>query len=256
METLRLPAPSLFSLAEAALEAGLERASLLLGLPPLFKASLPRLRSPMDQQLSDLSRLNDTPALVGFDGHPLGLWLDNAERLTLAAGPRAAFAEARLALLAGVADAPAEAIDRLARSQSQAAKAGQPSLFLSYATADRAAVDPLYEALVARLGDPARVFQDHRSIAVGSKWYDVLYGALGSASMVAAWVTPALLQANYCKWELGLAEGRGARVVPIFTDPTAITGLPRYLSDAQGLRLDGPPDYGALADGLVAALDG
>lgn len=254
MHALRLPPSALFDLAEAALVAGLARDTLLLGLPPLFKAGLPRRAAPLDQLVSDLDRLNGTPALRNFDGHPLLAWLHNAERGTQDATAHATFAKARRQLMGALATAPPQVVDQVAHSQSQGLMPGQRGVFLSYGTPDRAAVDPLYDALRARLPAEVPVFQDHRSIKPGTKWFDVLYGALGRASVVAAWITPNFLAANYCKWELGVASGRGATLVPIFPDPAVIGQAPEYISQVQGLRPADPPDYGALADDLVGAL--
>lgn len=256
MKPLRLDPSALFDLAEAALVAGLDRDTLLLGLPPLFRAALPRKPAPVDQVLSDLDRLNTTPALRGFPGHPLMAWLHNAERATHDAEAQATFARARRTLMGQLATAPAEVVDQVAHSQSQGISRGQRGVFLSYGTPDRAAVDPLYDALRARLPADVPIFQDHRSIKPGTKWFDVLYEALGRASLVAAWVTPRFLAANYCKWELGVAAGRGARLVPIFPEGTALADVPAYITQSQGLRPTDPPDYGALAEALAGALDG
>lgn len=254
MKALRLPAGDLFDLAEAALTAGLERDTLLLGLPPLFKASLPRRPAPMDQMVSDLDKLNSTPALRGFAGHPLLAWLHNAERVTHDEAARATFGRARRRLMGELATAPPAVIDQVAHSQSQGLTQGQRGVFLSYGTPDRAAVDPLYEALRATLPADVPIFQDHRSIKPGTKWFDVLYGALGRSSVVAAWITPNFLKANYCKWELGVASGRGATLVPIFPDASVIEQAPEYITQSQGLRPADPPDYGALAAAVLGAL--
>jgi len=127
------------------------------------------------------------------------------------------------------------------------------TIFLSYASADRTAVDTLYDAL-RRAAPQLALFQDHRSIAAGSPWLDEIRRAAGSASLLICWLTPSYLASAFCNYEVGLAESLGVKILPVSADSTLGPRVPAYLSQRQMIRVNGTPDFGAIAQQLVAAL--
>ncbi len=130
---------------------------------------------------------------------------------------------------------------------------GERSVFLSYAHPDRAAVDRLHDAL-RQLDPGVKVFQDHRSLVPGQDWLAVLRQNAGTSSVLACWVTSAFLKSSFCNYEVGVADSRGAAVVPIFTEPSITRKVPAYLSRPQGLGAATPPDFVQLAEQIIAAL--
>lgn len=130
---------------------------------------------------------------------------------------------------------------------------GQRALFLSYASSERANVDALYDALAATGADVA-VFQDHRSIAPGADWLATIRDAAGSASLLVGWVTGNFLDRTFCAYEIGVAEARGARIIPVWVDGLDPKAAPAYLSGKQGRNSATPHDFAALADWLINAL--
>jgi len=129
-----------------------------------------------------------------------------------------------------------------------------PKVFLSYARADVAEVDLLYDALVVVLGSADDVYQDTRSTPLGSDWHDVIMQSLTSANMVVCWVTPAFLGSSYVPYEVGVAVAQGATVVPVVADSAALGNAPAWLTRRQGIPLHPPVDYAALARKIVATI--
>ncbi len=138
---------------------------------------------------------------------------------------------------------------------AQSNPAGQSAIFLSYSSRDRQAVDELFPALQNQNPNLA-LFQDHRSIALGRDWLEEIRTAAGSASIMACWLTGAYLNSTFCSYEVGLAESRGAAIIPILAepDPRVASMAPAYLSRPQMLRPPAPDDYNAIARDLIDAL--
>ena len=123
--------------------------------------------------------------------------------------------------------------------------------FISYARTDAAAVAPLYEALVARIGDAHSVYLDTRSTQPGGRWLDVLRANLHRTGVLACWVTGRFLCSGYTAYEVGVAEACGARVVPLIRDPAAFQAAPLWLQELQGVPAADPIDYDRLAQALL-----
>ncbi len=128
---------------------------------------------------------------------------------------------------------------------------GQGGVFISYQRGDEAHTQALCAALEARLG-AGRVFLDTQVIRLGDRWLDVLRREATSASVIACWVTDGFLASAYTSYEVGLAEARGARVVPLIAERGASANAPDWLTVHQGLPVADPPDYAAIAAELAA----
>ncbi len=135
---------------------------------------------------------------------------------------------------------------------AQSTRVGQPAIFLSYSSLDRPDVDHLHDALQQR--DPTlSLFQDHRSIALGRDWLEEIRSAACGASIMACWLTANYLNSAFCSYEIGLAESRGAAIIPILAEPGAASRAPAYLSQQQMLRPPAPDDFDAIARELTSA---
>lgn len=144
-------------------------------------------------------------------------------------------------------DAVARAVLTLAQRAAPAAGDdldAPRALFLSYARADRATVDQLYDALVSACPD-ASVFQDHR-IRPGERWLDAIRTSATTSSVMVCWVTPSYLDSLWAHYEIGAAQARGVRIVPVFH--VAPEQCPPFVGEVQGVRV--PP--GTTAD-IIAA---
>lgn len=206
-----------------------------------------------------LLRLGLSTAKFKLGGTPTGVWLDIVRAVHAGASKTAGYrADAIARLLEKVAaevQGNAE-LNELAFQLGQRAQqpvAGAQSVFLSYAHANRAAVDQLYDALhTAR--PPLDIFQDHRSLLPGQDWLTVLRNRAGSASLLLCWVTSDYLKSAFCNYEIGVAESRGATVIPLFAEAGGIGSIPAYLSRPQGIRVGDPPDFAGLAGQILALL--
>lgn len=127
------------------------------------------------------------------------------------------------------------------------------SIFLSYASSDRSAVDQLYDAL--RTAKPGiAVFQDHRSLRPGQDWLDILREKAGSATVLICWVTPDYVKSAFCNYEFGIADSQGATIVPVFIGAQMGKQVPAYLSRRQAITCDNPPDIDDLAAQVLTVL--
>jgi hypothetical protein len=192
-------------------------------------------------------------------GTPLGDWLATVKAANAGISSTAGFR----------ADAVARVVERVADrlpgnpelsrlffdlgSAGAQAAAGERGIFLSYASANRDQVDALYDALAAAAPGLA-LFLDHRSIGPGQRWLDVIRDAAGSASVLACWVTPDFLQRTFCAYEIGVADSRGAAIVPIWVDGLDPNSAASYLSSRQGRMSAAPHDFADLAAWLVAGV--
>jgi hypothetical protein len=206
-----------------------------------------------------LLRLGLSTAKFKLGGTPAGVWLDIVRAVHAGASKTAGYrADAIARLLEKVAaevQGNAE-LNELAFQLGQRAQqpvAGAQSVFLSYAHANQAAVDRLYDELhAARL--QLDVFQDHRSLLPGQDWLTVLRNRAGSASLLICWVTSDYLKSAFCNYEIGVAESRGATVIPLFAEASSIGLIPAYLSRPQGIQVGDPPDFAGLAGQILVLL--
>lgn len=193
-----------------------------------------------------LGLLNVAAGRFRLDQAAAYVWREIAEALHAGVSKDAGFrADAVARLMETVADQlpgnselPALAF-RIAGRKGPAATAAASieRIFLSYASHDRAEVDQLHDGF-KRKRPGLQVFQDHRSIALGTRWLDAIRAAAGGASVLVCWVTDAFLKSAFCSYEIGLASANGVTVVPVFVKPSLTLSLPAYLAEQQGLSIN------------------
>jgi WD40 repeat protein/energy-coupling factor transporter ATP-binding protein EcfA2 len=92
-------------------------------------------------------------------------------------------------------------------------------VFISYASADRALAGQVHEWLVAD-GHDLFLDQDLRDgITVGESWQERLHERLRWADAVVCLLTSAYVDSTWCAAELGIAQSRGKRVLPVRAEP-------------------------------------
>jgi len=128
---------------------------------------------------------------------------------------------------------------------------GQQAIFISYSSKDKAAVDPLYDEIM-RQAPNVSVFQDYRSISPGKDWLDVIRSAAGTSSIMTCWLTKNYLKSSFCQYEIGLADARGATIIPVLAD-TFSSKTPDYISRKQMISKQ-PIDYQWIAQELIKQL--
>ena len=141
----------------------------------------------------------------------------------------------------------------LSKSTAQLQVTTAKSIFLSYATPDRADVDLLHAALTKN-APQIQLFQDYRSVKPGADWYEVIRDAAGSSSLLVAWLTQNYLDSAFCQYEIGVAESRGSTIIPILVEPTVANKAPAYLAQRQSLIPGQTMDFDAIATKLLASL--
>ena len=134
---------------------------------------------------------------------------------------------------------------------SHSSSSGQKAIFLSYSSKDKIAVDRLYDEIIKQ-APSLSVFQDYRSISPGKDWLDVIRSAAGTSSIMACWLTKNYFKSSFCQYEIGLADARGATIIPVLAD-TFSSKTPDYISRKQMISKQ-PIDYQWIAQELINAL--
>src|SRR5512135_148894 len=104
------------------------------------------------------------------------------------------------------------------------------TVFISYARADRAAVDQAVDLL--RAGG-VRVFLDIASIEFGARWKDALMNALRRCERVMVFWSRAAAASEWVEREWRYALELGKKIVPTLLDPTP---LPPELAEFQAVK--------------------
>jgi hypothetical protein len=104
------------------------------------------------------------------------------------------------------------------------------TVFISYARADRDAVDQAVDLL--RAGG-VRVFLDIAAIEFGARWKDALYDALRRCERVMVFWSRAAAASEWVEREWRYALELGKKIVPTLLDPTP---LPPELAEFQAVR--------------------
>ncbi|ETR67380.1 MAG: hypothetical protein OMM_05165 [Candidatus Magnetoglobus multicellularis str. Araruama] len=125
---------------------------------------------------------------------------------------------------------------------------GQKAIFLSYSSKDKTAVDTLYDEII-RQAPTLSVFQDYRSISAGKDWLDVIRSEAGTTSIMACWLTKNYLRSSFCQYEIGIADARGATIIPVLAE-TFSSKIPDYISRRQMLSKQ-PVDFQWIAQELI-----
>ena len=205
-----------------------------------------------------LARLDLSDARLNLAGSANDVWLRIVRTVHAGASQDAGYrsdAVARLIeALAAQLKGNAE-LNNLAYTIGQGlqARSSNLSIFLSYASADRAVVDQLYDALQQANPD-ITLFQDYRSIRPGQDWLDVLRESAGQASLLVCWVSSSYLKSAFCNYEIGIADSSGAVVIPVLADAKISKRIPSYLSSRQMLTTKASADFAVLANNILASL--
>jgi len=116
-------------------------------------------------------------------------------------------------------------------------------VFLSHATEDRRVAGEVHGWLST---DGHEVFldQDLRDgITVGEQWQDRLYERLRWADAVLCLITAAYVRSVWCAAEVGIAQSRGARLLPLLAEQGVmhpLLGSTQYADYATDHRSSGP----------------
>ena len=104
------------------------------------------------------------------------------------------------------------------------------SVFISYSHVDKDFVKSLVKLL-----DKHKVpyFLDSKDITWGSSISEEIRQAFNNAEYLIVVISPASLKSSWVPFEIGLARGKNAKILPILTHPSL--ELPSYLSDIKYL---------------------
>ncbi|MGH3810845.1 MAG: TIR domain-containing protein [Pseudonocardiaceae bacterium] len=92
-------------------------------------------------------------------------------------------------------------------------------VFISYASEDRALAGEVHQWLI---DDGHEVFWDHdlhNGMVVGEQWQQQIHERLQWADTVVCVVTSAYLASTWCATEVGIAQSRGSRLLPLLAEP-------------------------------------
>lgn len=129
-------------------------------------------------------------------------------------------------------------------------------LFISYASANRADVQPVVDYL-HRKRPSLRIFFDQRELTLGAAWQQQIFEALDDCNKVVAFYSPAYLASKVCKEEFNIALFRHREtqntLLPIYLYST---NLPTYMHMIQftDCREADPAKLRAAADAILQTL--
>ncbi len=208
---------------------------------------------------SIILRLDVADAGLDLHGSAKDVWLKIVRAIYAGASEKAGFRSDAIARLIGTmsselrgnAELSALAYQLGAEYEQQTTS---PSIFLSYAHTDQADVDRLYGAL-QKNNAGIELFQDHRSINLGQEWWQVIRERAGQTSLLVCWVTSSYLKSAFCNYEIGIADSRGASILPIFIGPRIGHTAPSYLSQRQAIVIDAKPKFKDIAKQLTTLIN-
>jgi TIR domain len=102
-------------------------------------------------------------------------------------------------------------------------------LFISYATPDRAIAEEVPEWLRAAGHEPFLAHDLRDGIGVGEQWKQRLYHELRQVDAVIGVVTTSFLASEWCFAEVGIADSRGCRLMPLRAEANVVHPLMREL---------------------------
>ncbi len=88
-------------------------------------------------------------------------------------------------------------------------------IFISYATPNRAIADEVASWLRADGHEPFLAHDPRNGVGAGAGWKQRLYDELHEVDAVIGVVTSSFLASNWCSAELGIADARGCRLIPL-----------------------------------------
>ncbi|MGH3887835.1 MAG: TIR domain-containing protein, partial [Pseudonocardiaceae bacterium] len=92
-------------------------------------------------------------------------------------------------------------------------------VFISYATPDRAIADEVANWLRAADQEPFLAHDLRNGIGAGEDWKQRLYDELREVDVVIGVVTSSFVASPWCSAELGIADARGCRLMPLRAQP-------------------------------------
>ena len=102
-------------------------------------------------------------------------------------------------------------------------------VFISYATPDRVIADEVLGWLRAAGHKPFLAHDHHGGVGGGEDWKQRLYRELSAADAVIGVVTESFLSSEWCSIELGIADARGCRLIPLRVEVGVVHPLMREL---------------------------
>ena len=113
-------------------------------------------------------------------------------------------------------------------------------IFISHAHADRAVADKVSDWLRAAGHEPFLDCNPREGISPGEDWKQRLYRELREVDAVLGVVTKAFVSSEWCFAELGIADARGCRLIPLRVEVDVEHPLMRNLQyvdyDANGRK--------------------
>ena len=102
-------------------------------------------------------------------------------------------------------------------------------VFISYATPDRVIADEVLGWLRAAGHESFLAHDDHEGVSGGEDWKQRLYRELREVDAVIGVVTRSFLSSEWCFAELGIADARGCRLIPLRVEVGVVHPLMREL---------------------------
>jgi TIR domain len=102
-------------------------------------------------------------------------------------------------------------------------------IFISYATPNRVIADEVSSRLRAAGHTPFLDHELYNGIRPGEDWKQRLYEELRKADAVIAVVTKSFVASNWCSAELGIADSRGCRLIPLRVEARVVHPLMKDL---------------------------
>ncbi|MDQ2882329.1 MAG: TIR domain-containing protein, partial [Actinomycetota bacterium] len=102
-------------------------------------------------------------------------------------------------------------------------------IFISYATADRAIADEVADWLRVAGHEPFLDHDPREGIGLGEDWKQRLYRELREVDAVLGVVTRSFVSSEWCFAELGIADARGCRLIPLRVEVGVVHPLMREL---------------------------
>jgi hypothetical protein len=108
-------------------------------------------------------------------------------------------------------------------------------IFISYATPDRAIADEVLGWLRAADHEPFLAHDLRNGISPGESWKQRLYRELHEVDAVIGVVTSSFVASSWCSAELGIADSRGCRLIPLRAEAGVVHPLMQDVQDVDYL---------------------
>jgi streptogramin lyase len=126
------------------------------------------------------------------------------------------------------------------------------SVFVSYARADWAGVEPI----VAALRDKGvAVWVDTSSIEPTAEWWAEIVQAIEASDATIAFLSEAFLASTVCGREIGTIHEKGKKLIPVTLGDVAHDDVPDWVSALQWISANSGREFRAVTDELRRAID-